>query len=304
MSKMSDTTMAPSGHVAAQPVGQSAARAQPVAEKAQVARAPRKAPSRVNPTRRKIENLILQLILVVSFMALWEYASGRWVPKLMVSKPSDIWATMWRWLQDGTFASNLWVTLQATFGGFALGASSGMLLGFLCGAWKRLGEVLQPIVTAFYTLPRLALAPLFLLWFGLGMEFRIMFSATIVFFLVYYNTYFGVREVSAELISAVRIMGANHFQVAWRVIIPSAVVWVAAGLKISVPYALVGVVVAEMLASDKGMGFLLSRGASQFSAAQTFAAIAGLLVVALIVDWGITKLTNRALRWKTAGIPQ
>ncbi len=274
------------------------------AEERRATRAPRKAPVRISAGRRRVENLVLQILLIGSFLLLWEYASDRWVPKLMVSKPTDIWAMIVRWLQDGTFATNLWVTLQATAGGFGLGAGAGMALGFLTGAWKRLGEVLQPIVTAFYTLPRLALAPLFLLWFGLGMEFRIMFSATIVFFLVYYNTYFGVREVSAELISAVRIMGANQFQVAVRVIIPSALVWVAAGLKISVPYSLVGVVVAEMLASDQGMGYLLSRGASQFSAAQSFAAIAGLLVVALVVDWIITKITNRALRWKTVGLPQ
>jgi NitT/TauT family transport system permease protein len=220
----------------------------------------------------------------------------------MVSKPSEIWATTWTWIVNGTFARNLWVTIKATAGGFALGAAAGMLAGFATGAWRRLGEILQPIVTALYTLPRLALAPLFLLWFGLGIEFRIMFSATIVFFLVYYNTYFGVREVSRELISAVRIMGANQFQVAIRVIIPSALVWVAAGLKISVPYALVGVVVAEMLASDEGMGFLLARGASQFSAAQSFAAILGLLIVALVVDYILTTITNRALRWKTAGV--
>lgn len=261
----------------------------------------RRAPVRISESRRRIENLFLQIILVGSFLLLWEYASDRWVPKLMVSKPSDIGRTIWQWLSDGTFATNLWVTIQATTGGFLLGTSAGMLLGFLTGSIRRVGEVLQPIVTAFYTLPRLALAPLFLLWFGLGMEFRIMFSATIVFFLVYYNTYFGVREVSRELVSAVRIMGANHLQVATRVIIPSALVWVAAGLKISVPYSLVGVVVAEMLASDQGMGFLLARGASQFSAAQTFAAIAGLLVVALIVDYIITQITNYALRWKTAG---
>lgn len=264
----------------------------------------RKAPVRISPARRKMENLGLQLLLIAAFLMLWEYASDRWVPKLMVSKPSEIGATIRKWLMDGTFAKNLWVTIQATAGGFLLGAGAGMALGFATGAWKRLGEVLQPIVTAFYTLPRLALAPLFLLWFGLGMEFRIMFSATIVFFLVYYNTYFGVREVSSELISAVRIMGANQFQVAVRVIIPSALVWVAAGLKISVPYALVGVVVAEMLASDQGMGYLLSRGASQFSASQSFAAIFGLLVVALVVDWIITRITNHALRWKNAGTPQ
>jgi len=263
---------------------------------------PRKPPTRISPTRRRIENLILQILLIGSFLLLWEYASDRWVPKLLVSKPSDIWATIWRWLNDGTYARNLWVTIQATAGGFGLGTAAGMALGFATGAWRRLGEVLQPIVTAFYTLPRLALAPLFLLWFGLGMEFRVMFSATIVFFLVYYNTYFGVREVSKELISAVRIMGGNGFDVAVRVIIPSALVWVAAGLKISVPYALVGVVVAEMLASNEGMGYLLSRGASQFSAAQSFAAIAGLLVIALVVDAVITAITNRALRWKTAGL--
>jgi NitT/TauT family transport system permease protein len=262
----------------------------------------RRAPVRISEGRRRLENLFIQIVLVTAFLLLWEYASDRWVPKLMVSKPSDIGATIWRWLTDGTYASNLFVTLQATVGGFALGTSAGMLLGFFTGSIRRVGEVLQPIVTAFYTLPRLALAPLFLLWFGLGMEFRVMFSATIVFFLVYYNTYFGVREVSRELIAAVRIMGANHFQVATRVIIPSALVWVAAGLKISVPYSLVGVVVAEMLASDEGMGFLLARGASQFSAAQTFAAIAGLLVVALIVDWIITRITKYALRWKEAGL--
>jgi NitT/TauT family transport system permease protein len=264
----------------------------------------RKAPVRVSPARRAAENLVIQIILIGAFLVLWEYASDRWVPKLMVSKPSDIGAQIWKWTLDGTFIRNLWVTVQATALGFLLGAAAGMFFGFLTGAWRRVGEILQPIVTAFYTLPRLALAPLFLLWFGLGMEFRVMFSATIVFFLVYYNTYFGVREVSQELIAAVRIMGANPLQVALRVIVPSALVWVAAGLKISVPYALVGVVVAEMLASDEGMGFLLSRGASQFSAAQTFAAIFGLLVVALVVDWMITALTKRALRWKTAGSMQ
>ena len=122
-----------------------------------------------------------------------------------------------------------------------------------------------------------------------------------MFFLVYYNTYFGVREVSNELLAAVRIMGANRAQLAMRVVIPSALVWVAAGLKISVPYALVGVVVAEMLASDEGVGFLLAKSASQFSTYGTFAAIAALLAMALATDWILEFFTRRALRWKTVG---
>lgn len=257
--------------------------------------------ARANILRRKVENLGLQIVLLAAFFALWEYAADRWVEKIMVSSPSDIWQVVTRWAQDGTYATNLTVTLEATVGGFVLGAVLGMGVGFLTGLWKRLGEVLQPILMALYTLPRLALAPLFLMWFGLGMEFRVVFAATIVFFLVYYNTFFGVREVSRDLINAVRIMGAGRFQVLVRVIVPSALVWVAAGLKISVPYALVGVVVAEMVAGNSGMGFLLSRAAAQFSAAQSFAAIFGLLVMALVLDWLITLLSVRALRWKSAG---
>ena len=254
--------------------------------------------------RNKLVTTIWQLILIVALLALWEYASDRWVPALFVSKPSIIGATIWKWLRDGTYADNLWVTIEATLMGFITGAVTGMLAGYATGAWRRLGDILAPLITAFYTLPRLALAPLFLLWFGIGIgiEFRVVFAGTIVFFLVYYNTFFGVRDVSAELIAAVRIMGANRYQLATRVILPAALVWVAAGLKISVPYALVGVVVAEMLASNSGLGFLLASSASQFSASGTFAAIAGLLVIALVNDWLLTLLTRRALRWKTLGL--
>jgi NitT/TauT family transport system permease protein len=260
-----------------------------------------KAPVRKSAGRMRLENLAWQICIAAAFFALWEYASERWISALLVSKPSRIAQTMWEWTIDGTYVKNIWVTLKATLMGFGAGAIGGMMLGYITATWRRVGEVLEPFVTAFYTLPRLALAPLFLMWFGLGMEFRVVFAATIVFFLVYYNTYYGVREVSNELLAAVRIMGANRMQLALRVVIPSALVWVTAGLKISVPYALVGVVVAEMLAADEGVGYLLAKSASQFSTYGTFAAIAALLVMALAIDWLLTVLTRRALRWRTAG---
>jgi NitT/TauT family transport system permease protein len=261
-----------------------------------------KAPVRKSRQQIRLENLAWQIGIGVVFLILWEYASDRWISALLVSKPTRIAQTMWEWTVDGTYIKNIWVTLKATLMGFGAGAIGGMILGYITATWRRVGEVLEPYVTALYTLPRLALAPLFLMWFGLGMEFRVVFAATIVFFLVYYNTYFGVREVSNELLAAVRIMGANRLQLALRVVIPSALVWVTAGLKISVPYALVGVVVAEMLASDEGVGFLLAKSASQFSTYGSFAAIAALLVMALATDWLLTILTRRALRWKSAGV--
>lgn len=260
-----------------------------------------KAPKRISAQRRRIENLAMQILLIAVLLALWEYAADRWVPALFISKPSKIGATMWIWTLDGTYVANIWVTLQATVLGFVAGAVGGMISGYITGVWRRVGDVLEPIVTALYTLPRLALAPLFLLWFGLGMEFRVVFAATIVFFLVHYNTFYGIREVNGELIAAVRIMGANRWQLARRVIIPSALTWVAAGLKISIPYALVGVVVAEMLAAKSGLGYLLSKNADQFAAHGTFAAIAGILVIALVIDALVNLLTHRALRWKRLG---
>jgi NitT/TauT family transport system permease protein len=260
------------------------------------------APVRKSRQRVRLENLAWQIGLFVAFLALWEYASERWISQLLVSRPTKIWETIVKWTLDGTFAKNVWVTIQATLMGFGLGAVLGMVFGYVMASWARIGQILEPFVTALYTLPRLALAPLFLMWFGLGMEFRVAFSATIVFFLVYYNTYFGVKEVSAELLAAVRIMGANRMQLAMRVVIPSALLWVTTGLKISVPYALVGVVVAEMLASDAGIGFLLAKSSAQFAAYGTFAAIAALLVISLALDWLLTALTSRALRWKSAGL--
>jgi NitT/TauT family transport system permease protein len=260
-----------------------------------------KAPKRISAQRRRLENLAMQIALIIVLLGIWEYAADRWVPSLFISKPSRIGATMWEWTLDGTYFTNSWVTLQATVLGFVLGAVGGMISGYITGVWQRVGDVLEPIVTALYTLPRLALAPLFLLWFGLGMQFRVVFAATIVFFLVHYNTFYGIREVNNELISAVRIMGANRRQLAMRVIIPSALTWVAAGLKISIPYALVGVVVAEMLASKSGLGYLLSKNADQFAAHGTFAAIAGILIIALAIDALVDLVTRRALRWKRMG---
>jgi NitT/TauT family transport system permease protein len=256
----------------------------------------------VSPARRKLETHALRLAFIALILVLWEIASDRWVPALMISRPTVIGQWIWKWTVDGTYLKNAFVTLEATALGFLAGASAGMIVGYITGSWRRLDDVVAPIMTAFYTMPRLALAPLFLLWFGLGMEFRVVFAATIVFFLVYYNTWYGVKEVNQELISAVRIMGANRMQLAARVIFPSALVWVTAGLKISVPYALVGVVVAEMLASNEGLGFLLARSAAQFSAAGTFAAIFALMVIALVLDKLLEIVTRRALQWRYTGL--
>jgi NitT/TauT family transport system permease protein len=152
-----------------------------------------------------------------------------------------------------------------------------------------------------YTLPRLALAPLFVLWFGIGTEFKVAFSSIIVFFLVYYSTYSGVREVPTDLIAAMRVMGASRMELIAKVIFPSALVWVVSGLKVSVPYGLVGVIVGEMLVSNEGLGYLIVANSNQYNTAGVFAAILALLIVGFAIDKLITMLSNKALNWKNLG---
>jgi NitT/TauT family transport system permease protein len=259
-------------------------------------------PKRAWPnTRRTTRNVLRQVVLLALFLVAWELASGRIVEPIFVSKPSVIFDVWREWLADGTLTRASWQTLKATLISFAVGGGVGILVGYVLGSWRWLGDLLQPSMTALYTLPKLALAPLFILWFGIDLQFRVAFAAVIVFFLVYYNTYYGVREVPRDLIAAVKLMGANRWQVATKVVAPSALSWVAAGLKISLPMAFVGVIVAEMLASDQGLGFLVARSSNQFYAPGTFVAITAILVLALVIDQIVQSLTARSLRWKTLG---
>src|SRR5690606_8570383 len=133
----------------------------------------------------------------------------------------------------------------------------------------------------FYSLPKVALAPLFIVWFGIGLEMKVILTAAIVFFIVFLNTFTGVREVSAELVAILRLMGAKERHLLTKVIVPSAIVWVFAGLRLSVPYALIGAVVGEIIASNRGLGYLVAHAAGQFDTAGTFAALFSIVILAL-----------------------
>lgn len=244
---------------------------------------------------------VLRAAFLVVVLAGWQLASGRWVRPVLVSRPTDVADTLWTWMRDGSLLKHVWATLQAAVLGFIVGTGAGVLLGYALAVLRGPSRVVSPFMTALYTLPRLALAPLFIMWFGLGLQFKVMFSATIVFFLVYFTTRQGVEEVPRDMIQAVKVMGGTRRDVARRVVLPSALIWVLTGVKISLPYALVGVVVGEMLVGDSGLGFLLSQSANRFNPGGLFATIVVLLAIAMILDQTLSRLSDRSLRWKTAG---
>jgi NitT/TauT family transport system permease protein len=244
----------------------------------------------------------MKLFLRLAFLAIlligWEYGSIALNAGFFVSRPSEIALSFLRMVLSGSFFFHLGITTTEAALGFFIGSAAGIAVGLILGRLPLLADVLDPFLTAFYSLPKVALAPLFILWFGIGLEMKVILAAVTVFFLVFLNTYTGVRSVSREQLAILRLMGANERHLVTKVIIPSAFTWVFTGLRLSVPYALIGAVVGEIIASNKGLGYLLSDAAAQFDTAGVFSALIGIVFLAMAFN-GIVTLGERLLMpWK------
>lgn len=248
--------------------------------------------------RRRWVLFALQIAFGVFIISFWEYASGALIDPFFISSPSAVVLRLYEWITDGTLATHLWITLYATFAGFTIGSIIGFTLGFLFGRWDAIATIFDPYVTALYCLPKIALTPLFIMWFGIGIESKIAMSAVIVFFLVFLNTFGGVRDVAQIYINTVRIMGANEWQLLRSVIMPSASAWVLTGLKVSVPYALIGAVVGEFMSSNRGIGFLIAQASGIFDTASVFAGLVVLATSGAIISAGLKKFEAHTLRWR------
>lgn len=239
----------------------------------------------------------LRGILLAVIVIVWELVSGRLVSLFFISRPSLIVEKFWKILIDGTLLHHMAITTGEAVAGFIIGGAAGAAIGLVLGRSKLLAETLDPFIVAFYSLPKVALAPMFILWFGVGLQMRILFTAVIVLFLVFLNTYTGVRNVSRELITVFRLMGASERQMMRMVILPSAFSWIFAGLRLSVPYALIGAIVAEILTGDAGLGYLVENAAAQFDTAGVFAALAGVMLLALVLNYAVRLLEKWLMPW-------
>lgn len=243
---------------------------------------------------------VWRVAIVVVGLSFWEAASGRLIKPFWISSPSAIWAQLAEWIATGDLWLHVRITLTETVAGFVLGACSGVAVGLALGLNKRLAAVLDPFIIAFYSLPKIALAPLFILWFGVGLASKIVMATFVVFFLVFYNTYAGTLAVEQELVDVLRLMGATRGQIVRKVILPSVLLWIFTGMKISVPYALIGAVVGEMMASNKGLGYLIQSAAGQYDTSGVFAALFVLMIIATGLHEMLKQSETLMLRWKEA----
>lgn len=238
-----------------------------------------------------------RILFFVLFVAAWQIVSML-VGPLFLCSPLAVLQQIWAWAVDGTLWSNTQVTLEETLLGLIFGVAAGILAGFFLGLQQLLGKILDPFIIALYSIPKVALAPLFILWFGFDLEMKVVVAAVTVFFLVFFNTLTGVRNVDQDLIDAVRLMGGKSNDIMFKVIIPSATGYVLTGLHMAIPYALVGAVIGEVISENLGLGYLINNSASTFNPAGVFAALTVLTAIAMILNGTVNIIDRKTSRWK------
>ena len=251
-----------------------------------------------NQGARRARIYAWRLGLLVAGIALWQAAAQIKGAAFYISSPSAIWAREVQWALDGTMLFHTTITIEETVAGFALGAIAGIAAGFIIGPQRDVGDVLDPFIIALYSIPKVALAPLFIVWFGIGIWMKIILAMVTVFFIVFFNTVAGVRNVDPDLVNAVWLMGGTSRQILFKVIVPHALSAALTGVRIAIPYALIGAIVGELIASNRGIGYLVSSAASQFDTAGVFAALIVLTVLATILNSLVNVVDQRTSRWK------
>lgn len=272
---------------------------QPRASKATTAARPR-------PARRRVLVHSVRLAVVAVIVGGWELAATRWIDPFYYSKPSRIWTRLIGWFNDGTASGSIWeqitVTLEEAVLGFIIGSLAGVVLGVLLGRARFLAEVSAPFIKAANAIPRIVLASLFVIWFGLGMTSKVATAVVLVFFAVFFNAFQGAREVDRTLIDNARILGAGRRQVLTSIVLPSATTWILASLHVAFGFALIGAVVGEYTGADRGLGLLIANAQGTFDAAGIYAAMILITVIALTAESLLTFAERWLLAWQPTAV--
>jgi len=213
-------------------------------------------------------------------------------------EPLKIFHVIWVWFSGGEIYGHLWVTLQETALAFIIGSVLGLAVGLWLGLSPTASALFDPYITAMNAMPRVVLAPIFMVWFGLGIWSKVALGVTLVFFIVFFNVYQGVKEVSPVVLNNTVMLGANRRQLLRYVYLPSATSWVFSSLHTSVGMAFVGAVVGEYLGSAKGVGYLIQQAEGAFDINTVFAGILVLTAFALVLDFAVTRVERRLLVWR------
>jgi NitT/TauT family transport system permease protein len=254
---------------------------------------------RITPMRRRAAFRLngSRLILIVVLIVLWQVISDVGHLSLYMSSPTAVLSKLISWYNSGVLGTAVGVTLEEAVIGYFIGSIAGAIVGFVLGRIEFVGKLLDPIVLALYAVPKIALAPLFVLWLGIGIVTKISVAALLVFFLVFYNTYAGTKQIDERLCDQARLMGAGRWDVMSKLVMPQAAAWCFVGLRIALPYSLTGAVVGEFISSTEGIGYEINNATATFDTAGVFAGLVLLTVIALILNMVLDVVEKRMSRW-------
>ena len=248
--------------------------------------------------------LACQLLVAVVALALWQVLAtvpvfGRiLLPPFFFSNPVDVGSQIVDWFVRGVIWKHLLITLWESILAFVIGSLAGVAIGFWFARQPRVAAVFDPYVKMVNALPRVVLAPIFTLWLGLGIWSKVALGVTLVFFIVFFNVYQGVKEVSPTVLANARMLGMSERQLMRHVYWPSALSWMFSSLHTSVGFAVVGAVVGEYLGSAAGLGYLIQQAEGVFDVAGVFAGMFVLAVFVIVIDMAVTAIEKRLLVWR------
>jgi NitT/TauT family transport system permease protein len=254
---------------------------------------------RRNGQQRWVTILALRVLLLLAICAVWQFvAAEHIVDPFFISEPSAILARLMVWVRDGSIFVDTAVTLVEAAAGFALSAVVGITAGLLLSRFPLVDVVTRPYIDVINTIPRIALAPLFVLWFGLRIQAKIalVFSVAVFGFLI--NAYAGAKSVDPEFVRMARSLGATRVQLVRKIVLPSIVPWLLAGARLGVAYSLAAAVVGEIVAANRGLGYRIAFASGVLDTAGEFAALLALALVAWAMNTAVARLEARLLRWK------
>ena len=252
----------------------------------------------------RIGLLSLRLLVAIVALGLWQFFAtvpvfGKlWLPPFFFSNPVDVGSQIIKWFSSGVIWKHLVITLWESILAFVIGSAAGVMIGFWFARQPLVAAVFDPYVKMINALPRVVLAPIFTLWLGLGIWSKVALGVTLVFFIVFFNVYQGIREVSHTVLDNGRMLGMSERQLMRHVYWPSALSWMFSSLHTSVGFAVVGAVVGEYLGSAAGLGYLIQQAEGVFDVAGVFAGMFVLSAFVILLDIGVTMIERRLLVWR------
>lgn len=242
---------------------------------------------------------LVRIAIIGGFLLLWQIASGRWIEPFLISSPSRIFWSLIAGFRDGDLLQHTWVTFEEIAIGFPVGAISGIALGYAFGRSRLLAEIFEPIIIALNGIPRTAVAPLFIVWLGIGLWSKVGVVFLLTFFLNFFITYTGMRQMDQEYIDLARLMRVKGWKLTFKVIFPAISPYLFTGIRTSIPFAVIGAIVGEFVASTEGVGFFIRMSAGIFKTADVFVGIIVLMIMVIVMDKIAAMIEKRALRWQT-----